>query len=469
MNIKHIFNKHLKFAFGPLYETPEGGSAAAVAEPAENSNDIIKEEPIEDKPIEIGDTGPAIHNEPVKEIETYVGNERLNPEKRPLKKFDRTGLTEHDIDELLAVADGELFLPADKIPLEDKKEEKIEKKEEKPENKDEKDGKDGKEEEDNEEFSEEAFFKHYDTTAEEFGQLPEKFQSKMVDNFANASKIDVTTNDEYVSLKTQYEKQQSDVKDFLEDPYVAARLEEIQTGQTYVARELPPVTQSEIDILKASETEQEFSQTLNKMIETRAEQAIANERTVANRKSYTEKTMIRASKVFAEVAKIDTRLAGDIKTENWNDIKPGHPDYKEFMKGPKKILDYCLEKGLKIDAIAKLTPKELYAAIAVRNGWDKIRDNNIEKNVRAQFLKKIQKEYRQAKEIGTGRRSAAPKSGTTPTGASRESLVEQLASGDNSTFDKELIAADGNSERLYWLEGIQKEAIRKRREWRKNN
>jgi hypothetical protein len=460
MNLKHTFAKHLKLAFSPLYETPEGGSAAAVADPPEE----IKEEPPEEKPIEVKDTGPEIT--PVDDIETYVGNERVNPEKRPLKKFDRSGLSKFDIDEMLAVSNGEMFMPVDKIPLEDKKDEKpVEK--EKSDKKDEKP--DLNESKDTLEFSEEAFFQHYETTAEEFAQIPEKIQAKMVETFGKESNIDLSTNEEYLALKTQYEEQQSNLKDFLEDPYVAARLEEIQTGQTYIASELPPATRKEIDALKAAETEEEFSKTLNNMIEARAEQAIANERTVANRKSYTEKSMIKASKVLAEVSKIDTRLAGNIKTENWNDIKPGHPDYKEFIKGPKKIVDYCIEKGLKIDAIAKLSPKELYAAIAVKNGWDKIRDNNIEKSVRSAFLKKIQKEHKQAKEIGSSRRSAAPMSGKTPsTGASRESLVEQLVSGDASTFDNELRAADGNLDRLNWLEGIQQEAIRKRREMRRN-
>jgi hypothetical protein len=460
-----------RLAFGPVFNSPEGSAGTAIPD---TQQDIVNQEPAEPEPTNIDDSGQEFQademQEPVDEIKDYIGNEYVNPQRRPLKNFDRSDLTKQDIDEMLAVSGEEMFMPPDKVDVKEEKEEKPEAKDENTEQKPEKtDKKTEKEPEKPVEFDEEEFFQHFDTSQEEFAALPEKLQEKMYDNFNSVKNVDVSSNEQYLELKNQLEEQQNNIKEFMDDPYVAARLEEIQTGKDYIARELPGATPEEINVLKAAETEADFNKQINKMLETRAQQAIANERTAANRRSYQEKSMIKASKIFSEVAKIDTRLSGDIKTENWNDIKPGHPDYKEYTKGPKKIVDYCVSKGIKLEAIAKLSPKELYAAIAAHEGWDKIRDKNIEKTVRSQFLAKIRKGYKQAKEVGTGRRSSAPMSGKVQTGVSRESLVEQLVSGDSRGFDKLLVAADGNPERLSWLEGIQQEAIRKGRELRRNN
>jgi DNA-binding transcriptional regulator WhiA len=110
-------------------------------------------------------------------------------------------------------------------------------------------------------------------------------------------------------------------------------LEEIQTGQKYIAESLPPITNAELKDLQSAQTIEELEEKLNKYIESRAEVAINRERTISDRKAYVKKTMIKASSVLSEVSKLDPRLTGNIKAENWNDIKRDTP----IMLNSKKV------------------------------------------------------------------------------------------------------------------------------------
>jgi hypothetical protein len=458
MNIlKRYLKRQLRVAFGAHYlldndVAPGGGGSG---EPSGTPAPEMKELPAEAPAQNLDDKNQQA--QPDNDFESYMGSEKVNPEKRPLKKFDRTGMTEKEIDDLIELEGENMFLPKDKIET---KTEPEKKEDEKPEE---------SKKEPEAEFDGAKFLQTTGLTEEEFAQIPETLQEKLVSNYSKSSAAPIEQSEQYITLKTEFDKQKEEVAAFLEDPYVAARLEEIQTGQKYIAEELPPITNGELKDLQSAQTVEELQEKLNKYIEQRAETAINRERTISDRKTNVKKTMVKASSVLSEVSKIDPRLAGNIKAENWNDIKPGHPDWNEFQKGPKKIVDYCIEKNIKIDAIANMTPKELYAAIAAKEGWDKVRDVNIAKNAEKKFLENIKKLNSQAKTVDTGRRSAAPVSGTASQmgDGSREGLVKQLASGDRGTFERLLSAADGNPVELDRLESIAREAQEVSRQNRK--
>ncbi len=456
MNIlKRYLKRQLRAAFGAHYlldnDVAAGGGSGGTPSSGTPAPEM-KELPAEAPAQNLDDKNQQAQQD--NDFESYMGSEKVNPEKRPLKKFDRTGMTEKEIDDLIELEGENMFLPKDKIETKTELEKKDDKKPEETK----------KEDQDKKvpeaDFDGAKFLQTTGLTEEEFAQIPESLQEKLVSNYSKNSAAPVEQSEQYIALKTDFDKQKEEVAAFLEDPYVAARLEEIQTGQKYIAESLPPITNAELKDLQSAQTIEELEEKLNKYIESRAEVAINRERTISDRKAYVKKTMIKASSVLSEVSKLDPRLTGNIKAENWNDIKPGHPDYAEFQKGPKKIVDYCIEKNIKIDAIANMTPKELYAAIAAKEGWDKVRDVNIAKNAEKKFLLKIKELNKQAKTVDTGRRSAAPVSGTaSQTGdGSRESLVKQLASGDRGTFDRLLSAADGNPVELDRLESIAREA-----------
>ena len=49
------------------------------------------------------------------DLASYMGDKKLNPEQRPLKKFNRNGMSKQDIDKLLREAGSELFMTEDEI------------------------------------------------------------------------------------------------------------------------------------------------------------------------------------------------------------------------------------------------------------------------------------------------------------------------------------------------------------------
>lgn len=454
-------------------EGSEGGNGAGEGAPPAASPEIKVE--TDDKPIVVEDGAASGTAQPVEEKKSsYHGNETVNPEKRPLRNFGQENMTEAEIDAFIVAAGADVFLTDEEIAKQADKELNAGK--EKKEDKKEEDGsakpaeepgkKDEKKPED-EEFDENAFFGSVGLSKEEFASIPEPLQEKLLNTFTSTNKsVDIEKNEQYVEIKTKYEKLNTDVNTLMDDPFIAAYVEEKNTGNQYIARELPGVSKNEMAALKAAKSEEEFEELVNKMIESRAEHAISRERYVSERKDYNKKMFTAASKVMSEVAKMDSRLSGKLTVENWADLTEKHPEWKEFEKGPKKIVDYCIKHGFKNANVASMSPKALYAAISAEEGWQQEKENKIAKNSVKKFLEGIRKQGTQAKSVSDGRRSAAPVSGTNQMGDSRESLVKALASGDTGGYEKLLRAAEGNPARLAELDGIERDAYKLRDEMR---
>lgn len=454
-------------------EGSEGGNGAGEGAPPAASPEIKVE--TDDKPIVVEDGAASGTAQPVEEKKSsYHGNETVNPEKRPLRNFGQENMTEAEIDAFIVAAGADVFLTDEEIAKQADKELNAGK--EKKEDKKEEDGsaktaeepgkKDEKKPED-EEFDENTFLGSVGLSKEEFAQIPEALQDKLLNTFTSSSKsVDIEKNEQYVEIKTKLDTTTNEVNELLEDPIVAARLEELQTGKNIIGYELPKLSKNDLAVLIASKTETEFEENLIKIMEVWAEPIVNNRMSVYEKKNYNKKMFTAASKVMAEVAKMDSRLAGKLTVENWADLTEKHPEWKEFEKGPKKIVDYCIKYGLKNANVAAMSPKALYAAIAAEEGWQQEKERKIAKNSIQKFLKETREQYKQAKSVSDGRRSAAPVSGTNQMGDSRESLVKALASGDTGGYEKLLRAAEGNPARLAELEGIERDAYKLRDEMR---
>lgn len=479
MNRKKGFMSRFKIQllqnFFPTFrvtEGSEGGNGAGGGVPGSAAPEIKVE--TDEKPIVVEDGasgGNGAGAQPAEEMRpAYHGNETVNPEKRPLRNFGQENMTEAEIDAFIVAAGGDAFMTAEEIakladkelnPGKEKKEgEEGTKPAAEPGKKDEK-----KPEET--EFDENAFLGSVGLSKEEFASIPETLQEKLLNTFTSTDKsVNVEQNEQYIEIKTKLDTTTKEVNELLEDPIVAARLEELQTGKNITGYDLPTLSKNDFALLKSSKTEEELEENLVKIMQAWADPIVNNRMSVYEKKTYNKKMFTAASKVMSEVAKMDGRLSGKLTVENWADLTEKHPEWKEFEKGPKKIVDYCIKYGLKNANVAAMSPKALYAAIAAEEGWQQEKENKIAKNSVKKFLEGVRKQGTQAKSVSDGRRSAAPVSGTNQMGDSRESLVKALASGDTGSYEKLLRAAEGNPARLAELEGIERDAYKLRDEMR---
>lgn len=455
--LKQFLKGQLLVAMFPTMRNTEGGSSAGIEEiPTEG-------EPVNVEPNSGIESATESVQPPEDDISSYLGSEHVNPDKKPLKSFDRTGMSKEEIDDFIMVNGADVFLSPEEIAKkidaekEIKSEEKLEKEPEQ--------AKADKKPEDVE-FDEDVFLKSNGLSREEFAQIPESIQEKLANSYVNPEATTIEQNEQYVSLKTNYDKLSTDVEALLDDPYVAARVEELKTGKQYIPESLPPITKSELQEIQSAQTVEEFENAINKYIQERAEPAVKKLISVYEQKEYDRKMFAEASSVMSEVMKLDPRLKANVTEKDWSKLNANHPQWKEFNKGPIKIAQYVLDKGFKHHQIAKMTPQEIYAAIAAKEGWQKEKEGKIAKNSVKAFLASYKKNATQAKSVSEGRRSSAPMSKENSMGDSRESLVKQLASGDRSSFERMLAAADGNPDELDRLESIQYEAIRVGREMR---
>ncbi|MBD3293817.1 MAG: hypothetical protein GF393_12910, partial [Armatimonadia bacterium] len=178
----------------------------------------------------------------------YYGSKELNPENRPLR-IDVSDMTQEEIDFALQDGGAELFLTDEEIaakkgdaePDEDEGEESEEDddtEEEKPEEKDDSKKKaSGGDEDDVKEF-----FESTGLDRETFNNLPEKTQEKLVSLYQSPA-----GSEDLKKVQQEYSDFRSNIEKINGDPVIAARLEEMATGQSHVARDVPPITVKEMD------------------------------------------------------------------------------------------------------------------------------------------------------------------------------------------------------------------------------
>lgn len=459
------FEGKLRVGMFPTLSNSEGETSGSSGEGTQS----LAEAPIDPEPEKMSDSdGRTIPQESfqTENPDEYIGSKEVNPESRPLKAFDRSGMSEQEIDDFIREAGPELFLSKEEIAKQTEGE-KIDKKEEP--------AKEGETQKLGEEtaFDEDAFLTSTGLSKDDFAKIPVDLQEKMANAFTVAPHQEIEKNEKYVALKTKLDATMKDATALLEDPIVAARLEERKTGNSFVARGLPAVNREELETLKSAQSEEEFEETLNKMIKSRAQSAIDIERSVRDKVDFNNKMFVKATKVMSEVAKMDKRLSGNVGVDNWAEITgEDHPDYAEFTKGPKKIVDYCIKYGLKNTNVASMSAKSLYAAIAADEGWQQEKEKNIAKSSVKKFLKSINDSANQAKSVSEGKRSSSSMSKNLSMEENRGSLVEKLVSsvtsGDSQWFKEMLDSAQNNPDKLDYLESVQLEATKQYREKMKN-
>jgi hypothetical protein len=404
---------------------------------------------------------PAGEQKPF-DINTYRGDKRLNPDQRPLREFSRKGLSKDTIDRMLR-DDPSLMLTQEEIDEEALAEKKN--KEEaagKGPKKDEKKTVDkGKTEEKTNEtdLDPKDFLEKAGLTQEDFAKLPEKAQENLVKQYEEFNGVDKRVKE----AETKYTTLKKDIDTLMSDPVVSARREELETGKAFVANRVQGFTDtdlSEINKLLALDKNSEALTLMNKMLTERSQDAVKHERAVLDRRIADTKARTDAHTTLMKLGSIDKRLA--IADSDYKAIVPGHKDFDVM----NDVVEFCKKNGITVSQINTFGPEKLYKLIAAEKGWDKEREANIHEQGKQSLLQKL-KNPTKVHTLDPGKRSSAAVSGKDQMAETREALVEDIANGNISNWEKLLDAADGSPRRIMELRAIREEGVRKARENKK--
>lgn len=460
----------------------------------------------------ITDTTVVEDTEEIEEIdfnsETYMGDEKVNPGKLPLKDFDRKGKTKEEIDRFIKTAGPSIFLDKEgiekkKAAEEAKKKESAGKLEAKKEvvykkDKDAEDQKaviekvnedgtfnikigdevienvtketltatkakegetdDTKIETDDEEVK--AFYEKSGLTPDEFAGLSEKAQNTLFEKvFTESEEADTSLQEEHTQLKSDYDA-------LLENPAIAAIVQDEASGSNFAATKVDPITDQEIMKIDGAFGEDGKSydavrKIVGELFDKRITAAVKKERSL---QEMTHKAKIEKEdgfKVLKEVGKLEKRLA--IKETDYKKFKPGHPEYKKG-KGLVEFVDYLKERRYSAAQIKKIGAEELLSSFAKNKGWDKERDQKIFKSGKADLLKKI-KDPRllgKAKSLKQGKKQTVPGSLKGASGVDYKTLKEELIQGKPDNFKRLLRAHANNKEVFGMLKQVQFDAYREK-------
>ena len=421
----------------PVVEVPGGVQVEEIK--TEKPIDVNAESGKEEKTVDAGT---------LDDLSSYIGSEKVNPDKRPLKNFKRDGMGKDEIDKLIEISGGELFLSDEELAKIEKPV-KTEEKEVKTE---------GETEIPAEDLEIKEFLDKIEISQDEFNALPKKVQEKLVNSNIEPD------NTELVKLKEDHEKLKSSLKVLVDDPYIAAaieaRQEEIKTGKKLMASDLPDITDKEIDDLDsllAAGSKDAARKMINDIISKRAQDAVEVERSVYAAKVERRELERDATTIFKKVCSIDKRLSTKIDSDNWNEVEIPADD------GAMKVIKYCVDNNISLAQVKKFGADKLYKLITVEYGWDKERDANIAKSSREELLRKLRNPEK-AKTILQGRSPQTPVSGNGLTGVNRDELVEQISNGNPSNYIKLLEANDGNPKMLQMLDQIRTEGEKRGRD-----
>jgi hypothetical protein len=437
---------------GGAGEGDDAGEAASSA--AKNDNSAGKDEPVYDP-------------------KTYLGSKKVNPEQRPLKHFDRAGMSKAKIDAFIAELGSEAFMTDEEIKAAD---EKIKKDAEAKGAKDEKDkksgaknapkGKDGKGEKkdeasDSSDSDIDEFFEKTGLNEEVFNGLPEETQKKLVSAFEEIR----TSGKAYKEIEEKYTKLEADGKLLLSDPVHAARNEEIRTGRAYIAKDMPQVPDdivSKVSELVVADDVAGAKKLVNEWAAKNVKAMVAHERSVLDRQMQHEKLMSGAHEKFLEIAKMsDNRIK--ITEKDHYKLNEGHEEYKDF----NDLFSFFKKKGYTLDQIAnKHTAKELFDLFAISKGWDKEREKNIAKNATKSLYERL-KNPRQASTLDPRQRSTTAESGAVQAAASEKQMIDEVAHGNYKNLDAAIEAAEGRPSLIKRLERIRSAGEALRREQKK--
>lgn len=427
------------------------------------------------------------------DIEHYCGSKELNPEQRPLKPFNRKGLTEAMIDDMIRVAGPELFMTDEEIAEHGKRMKEQDEKSE--QNKTQKDTKakkqhpsttndkpkpkadeekpnvdedkpkptaDVEQRQDDDEKDVRAFYDATGHTQDTFNALPEEKRKTIVEQYEKQLA-------EIATIKAENEKLKKTLDEFSADSVISARAKELLTGEKIIARNLPPLTSADINdelLSKLDETLQAGTReearqilinNLNPLLKERSAELIRRERAIAEEMAETKRLR---EEVWQELMKVDKLSGGKLN------ITPA-----DFKRKPDpnselgKMLAYFDARKWSLKTLKEMGHEEIYAAYGARAGWNKERDKNIEQNVKRTLLEKLSNPKLATSSIPFGRSSAPPKRQTGVEGT-LEDLEAGLAEGRPEAI-KQLAALnsanEGNPDMLLRLAKIQERAAAKRR------
>lgn len=446
--------------------------------------------------------------------ETYIGDEKINPAQRPLKDFDRTGKTKEDIDKFIKAAGPGIYLTDEGI--EKKKAEKEAKDKERKEKeakgefeakakvvykKDadsedqkavvEKVNEDGtydikvgdeviknvtkealgatkaKEDEtevDTDDAEVKAFYEKSGLTPDEFNSLSEKAQNTLFEKvFEESGEADTSLQEEHTQLKADYDT-------LLENPAIAAIVQDITSGSNFAATKVEPITDTELAKLDGAFDGDKPYDAARKIVQDifdkRVEKAVKKERSLQEMTHKAKIEMEDGFKVLKEVGNLDKRLA--IKETDYKKFKPGHPEYKKGT-GLVEFVDYLKERRYSAAQIKKIGAEELLSSFAKNKGWDKERDKTIFKSGKAELLKKIKnpKLLDKAKSLKQGKKKTVPGSLKGASGIDYNTLKQELVEGKTENYLRLLKAHEHNAEARRVLTQIQYDAFSEKEKQKK--
>jgi hypothetical protein len=207
------------------------------------------------------------------------------------------------------------------------------------------------------------------------------------------------------------------------DPVAKHRLELIKAGRGASEYQLPEVTAEEANKILETQTPQDAIKLINKAAHKIARTVRDNERIrddmqrrIKEANTAGEKILLEAGNLHPDLHdeknKVDKRLKGFENCE-----QEGHQDKGIYDSYHQKIVDFCTRRGYKYVDIAKMKPTELYALVAVNEGWPvafntQKRDSKM---LTEQTMKALQ-HFRRSKrggEVARGMRKADDTSGKT--------------------------------------------------------
>jgi hypothetical protein len=287
--------------------------------------------------------------------------------------------------------------------------------------------------------------------------LPPKAQENLAKSFESFAQAENRIKDAEKNYKTL--KQDTDAA--LNDPVVAARMEELATGKAFIAAKINPITEADlipVDKLLALDKKSEAADMLNKILQERAQDAIKHERAVLDRKVADTRMRVDAHTVLQKLGEIDPRLT--VKDSDYARIVPGHKDFKVM----NDIIEFCKKHDITVKQIKEFGPEKMYNLIATDKGWSKERETSIYQQGKQSLLDKL-KNPTKVRALEPGKRTAPiAKTGKEQSAMTQEALVDEIADGNFTNWERQLEAADGNPRRIAELEKIRQQGSQKYQE-----
>ena len=480
MNFLKYFVDSIKMTFR-FYNTEGDGGGSPT------DTDLL----IGDEKGELFDTSGASDS-----IERYIGGEDVNPNQRPLKDFNRDGMTKKDIDNFIRESGGEVFLTDEEIEVRKADEEKAKKakkndseKGDKTENKKGKEdtdsgedkskegkGKEGDKKSDKSDSSDsdaddaevnemvEKFWEVTGLSQEEFDSLPEKTQQMLHDKVFPDAEADLSENETHKKLLNEHNELKKSMADITGDAVIKARLEEKKSGKKLVASADDIVTKDLIDKFDEMAINKDLDGAKN-LLKDAVKKAIDLERTVADEEAAFKNDRQSVWSIVRKLGKIDKRF--EIKEKNYEDfISQGekHDEWGKFTEkdGLHDVLKYLKDKEYTLKQLKKFEPEEIYTLYAKSRGWDSKRDKEIHKQGVKSVLDKLRNPKRVAGTLkDQGKKPVVPGGKLFSGGIDADSLVKGLAEGDpeaEKRFIKLRDAFEGDVAKVTQLSAIMSRA-----------